>query len=259
MQQCQLEVMAAAPVGAAPEGPPGPSAQAANCPPEPDVPRGDGVQAPPQMSHEDALWWAYRRTGKIELRNRLVMFYRPWAESRTRFFAWVRSLDWCEVWGAAALGLIEAVKRFDPAGGVPFRAYASRRIRGALLDASRECYDHDFIVCSLDGGAGKDGSSASDDEPSEGRCGPADRRGQAPPEEAFRRSVKSRLLAAMPGANSREIARRRFWLRQSVDEIAHYMDIEKSRVEEILRDVVLPKVRRLCFELGIRPRRGSSS
>lgn len=35
------------------------------------------------------------------------------------------------------LGLIEAVERFDPTRGVPFKAYAEIRIRGAIVDALR--------------------------------------------------------------------------------------------------------------------------
>src|SRR5262245_17644591 len=31
-------------------------------------------------------------------------------------------------------GLLEAARRFDPARGVPFRAFANFRIRGAMLD-----------------------------------------------------------------------------------------------------------------------------
>lgn len=35
------------------------------------------------------------------------------------------------------LGLIDAVRRFDPSKGIPFPAYARYRIRGAILDALR--------------------------------------------------------------------------------------------------------------------------
>jgi RNA polymerase sigma factor for flagellar operon FliA len=34
-------------------------------------------------------------------------------------------------------GLLEAARRFDPTRGVPFRAYASIRVRGAMLDGVR--------------------------------------------------------------------------------------------------------------------------
>ena len=35
-------------------------------------------------------------------------------------------------------GLLEAARRFDPARGVPFRAFANFRIRGAMLDGIRQ-------------------------------------------------------------------------------------------------------------------------
>ena len=218
----------------------------------------------PAASHasaEDALWLAYRQKGSVELRNRIVMLHGPWAERRARMFARVRRIDWREVWGAAALGLIEAVERFDPGGGVPFRAYASQRVQGALMDAARE-------ACRQPGAqrrpnkdndtTNKDGQDRQD---SRGRQLPAD---PVPPycsavpashENASYHEIESRLLAAMPDPRSREIARRRFWFEQSVDEIAYYMDIRKSRVEEIMQETVLPRARRLCVKLGIRPKR----
>lgn len=36
------------------------------------------------------------------------------------------------------LGLLESMRRFDPSRGVEFRAYATHRIRGAILDGLRE-------------------------------------------------------------------------------------------------------------------------
>jgi RNA polymerase sigma factor for flagellar operon FliA len=43
-----------------------------------------------------------------------------------------------ELINTGMLGLIDAVDRFDPARGVPFKAYAEIRIRGAIVDALRE-------------------------------------------------------------------------------------------------------------------------
>lgn len=48
-----------------------------------------------------------------------------------------RHTDREELRQAAALGLVEAAARFDPGRGVPFDQWASRRIRGAILDAAR--------------------------------------------------------------------------------------------------------------------------
>jgi len=48
-----------------------------------------------------------------------------------------RHVDRGELARAGALGLVEAAQRFDPSRGVPFDRFASRRIRGAILDSVR--------------------------------------------------------------------------------------------------------------------------
>src|SRR6476660_8792962 len=48
-----------------------------------------------------------------------------------------RYVDRQELARAGALGLVEAAQRFDESRGVPFDRYATRRIRGAILDSVR--------------------------------------------------------------------------------------------------------------------------
>lgn len=48
-----------------------------------------------------------------------------------------RFVDRSELVSAGTLGLVEAARRYDPDTGVPFASYASRRIRGAILDLVR--------------------------------------------------------------------------------------------------------------------------
>ena len=48
-----------------------------------------------------------------------------------------RHADRDELAGAAALGLVEAAARYDPAQSVPFARWAAVRVRGAVLDAVR--------------------------------------------------------------------------------------------------------------------------
>jgi RNA polymerase sigma factor FliA len=48
-----------------------------------------------------------------------------------------RHVDRDELHGAGAAGLVDAAHRYDPSTGVPFARYASIRIRGAILDATR--------------------------------------------------------------------------------------------------------------------------
>jgi RNA polymerase sigma factor FliA len=49
-----------------------------------------------------------------------------------------RHIDRDDLHGAGAAGLVDAATRYDPATGVPFARYAAIRIRGAILDATRE-------------------------------------------------------------------------------------------------------------------------
>ncbi|WP_052668800.1 sigma-70 family RNA polymerase sigma factor [Nitriliruptor alkaliphilus] len=48
-----------------------------------------------------------------------------------------RHVDRDELHGAGAAGLVDAAHRYDASTGVPFGRYASIRIRGAILDATR--------------------------------------------------------------------------------------------------------------------------
>ncbi|MBZ4672641.1 MAG: polymerase, sigma 28 subunit, SigD/FliA/WhiG [Deferribacteraceae bacterium] len=48
------------------------------------------------------------------------------------------SVDIDELYSAACLGLVESFKRFDKSRNVEFKAFAERRIKGAILDALRQ-------------------------------------------------------------------------------------------------------------------------
>ena len=47
-------------------------------------------------------------------------------------------VDRRELWNAGALGLVEAAARYRAESGVPFPRYASTRIRGAIIDSTRQ-------------------------------------------------------------------------------------------------------------------------
>lgn len=70
------------------------------------------------------------------------------AELRTLYGGWIKRMalllrarmPWADVdellqWGA--VGMMEALQRFDGSQGVAFQAYASRRIKGAMIDGLR--------------------------------------------------------------------------------------------------------------------------
>jgi RNA polymerase sigma factor FliA len=48
-----------------------------------------------------------------------------------------RGVDLDDLVGYGAIGLLEAASRFDPTKGVPFAAFAGRRIQGAVVDGIR--------------------------------------------------------------------------------------------------------------------------
>jgi RNA polymerase sigma factor for flagellar operon FliA len=88
---------------------------------------------------DTAQLWARCRAGDASSRAALIERYLPLARNLSRR---VRALgtpvtDADDLASAAFLGLIDAVDRFEPGRGVPFEAYASLRIRGAMIDELR--------------------------------------------------------------------------------------------------------------------------
>jgi RNA polymerase sigma factor for flagellar operon FliA len=83
--------------------------------------------------------WASCRAGDAGSRGALIERYSDLAIgiSRCMRIPPTSLADRDDVASAAMIGLISAVDRFDPRRGVPFEAYASLRIRGAVVDELR--------------------------------------------------------------------------------------------------------------------------
>ena len=82
--------------------------------------------------------WERCRTGDDSARAALIERYVPLARALARRVRVVTPLaDADDMFSAALLGLIDAVDRFEPGRAVPFEAYASLRIRGAIIDELR--------------------------------------------------------------------------------------------------------------------------
>ena len=79
--------------------------------------------APLDTAERDRLVMAHVSLVK-QLAQRLAQRLPPQVESN-------------ELMGVGVLGLVEAANRFQPSLGVPFDAFARRRIQGAMLDALR--------------------------------------------------------------------------------------------------------------------------
>lgn len=86
---------------------------------------------------EASLWRRFRATGEGWLREKLFDRYSRFARTmarrharRSEFAADVRE----DLEQFAYRGLLEAIDRFDPRRGAPFRAFASARIAGCIVD-----------------------------------------------------------------------------------------------------------------------------
>ena len=94
-----------------------------------------------RISSDDALalWSEYKRTGDMQVRNRLVMTYAPLVKYIV--FKKVRELPArCEVEDFISCGLealIASIDRYDPEKGATLEQYAWTRIHGAVLDELR--------------------------------------------------------------------------------------------------------------------------
>jgi RNA polymerase sigma factor for flagellar operon FliA len=88
---------------------------------------------------DKAQLWASCRAGDASARATLIELHVPLAKALARRVRLVDCplADADDLASAALLGLIDAIDRFEPGRGVPFEAYASLRIRGAIVDELR--------------------------------------------------------------------------------------------------------------------------
>ena len=89
---------------------------------------------------EENLFQGYIRTKNPELESKIVEKYLPLA----RMFAYNYAVkagklgDSDNIYSDATLGLLNAVRNYDPQEGVKFETYATYKIRGAILDGVRK-------------------------------------------------------------------------------------------------------------------------
>jgi len=86
---------------------------------------------------EAALWRALRHEGSAGARDRLFSLYLPFARSLAgRQFKSRRGgdVEYEDLLQLGCAGLLEAIDRFDPGFGVPFKGFAVRRINGSMID-----------------------------------------------------------------------------------------------------------------------------
>jgi RNA polymerase sigma-B factor len=82
-------------------------------------------------SRERELWRRWRVAGDPRAREELIEIHMPMARRMAARYAGVAE-PFDDLLQVASLGLVNAVDRFDPARGVPFRGYAKPTILGEL-------------------------------------------------------------------------------------------------------------------------------
>jgi len=89
------------------------------------------------MNSVDAILWINCSRGDDAACRELILSYlylvKIWARRISRMANWTSQEDLIQ---DGVIGLINAVRNFDPSRKVPFERYASPYIRGAILDSS---------------------------------------------------------------------------------------------------------------------------
>ncbi len=87
----------------------------------------------------DDIWTEFFATRRPELRNELIAAYAQLVRFVVGRLGIPQTslLDAEDLYSYGMIGLINAIDRFDPARGVRFEAFATARIRGAVIDQLR--------------------------------------------------------------------------------------------------------------------------
>ncbi len=87
----------------------------------------------------DGLWAEFVATRRSELRDELIMHYAPLVRMVVGRLGIPSTsvLEAGDLLSYGMIGLINAVDRYDPSRGVRFEAFATARIRGAVIDQLR--------------------------------------------------------------------------------------------------------------------------
>lgn len=103
---------------------------------------GTTKKQPPEYDSE--LWVAYRKNPGDAQRNAIITECYP-------FLVYVAKcickelpieIERSDLISFGAIGLIDAIKKFNPARGMKFKSFASLRVKGAIIDGLRSCALH---------------------------------------------------------------------------------------------------------------------
>jgi RNA polymerase sigma factor for flagellar operon FliA len=103
-------------------------------------PRAVSATVPPQVDDAlAAIWHAFKSSGDVDARERLILQYAPlvkYVASRVAT-GLPASVDQADLVSYGMFGLIDALQKFEPVRGNKFETYAIPRIRGAIIDELR--------------------------------------------------------------------------------------------------------------------------
>ncbi|MDR2020241.1 MAG: sigma-70 family RNA polymerase sigma factor, partial [Treponema sp.] len=92
-----------------------------------------------EQKTEDELWINYRQNRDPKIREIFVKQYAPLVKYVAGKVAvgMPHNVEFDDLVGFGAFGLLDAIDKFDPDKGVKFKTYAVTRIRGAIFDELR--------------------------------------------------------------------------------------------------------------------------
>ena len=92
-----------------------------------------------EQKTEDEMWAEYQKTRSQEIRDFFIKQYAPLVKYVAGKIAvgLPESVEFDDLVGFGAFGLLDAIDKFDAAKNVKFKTYAVTRIRGAIFDELR--------------------------------------------------------------------------------------------------------------------------
>jgi len=103
------------------------------------------------MKSDEQLWKEFKTENDEQARQELVSRYLPLVKYHSDRVTQhlppeVRTNEREDIYIEAIIGLMDAMERFDPSRNIKFQTFASKRVRGAILDYLRR---HDIVPKSV--------------------------------------------------------------------------------------------------------------
>ena len=88
---------------------------------------------------ERTMWKQYKETGSPALKELLILHYASLVRALAKGIRikLPPTIEYADLVSYGFLGLLDAIKRYDPGKGIDFKAYAKTRISGAIIDGIR--------------------------------------------------------------------------------------------------------------------------